>query len=87
MASISTSNVTVGTTEVVVVQGDGDGGLVVMHNESIVEIAIGPSGLTTTNGYHVAAGATISFNVPAGLKIYALAGTAGNVMNVMQIDG
>ena len=86
MASITASNVTVGATASVVVQADGDGGLVVFHDESSGIIAFGAADVTTTTGFHIDAASTMSFQLPPGLAIYGIAATAGNTLKVMVID-
>ena len=86
MASITASVVTVGASAVVVVQADGDGALVAFRNESSGDISLGAAGVTTSTGFHIGAGSTMSFPVPAGLAIYGIAATAGNSLHVMVID-
>ena len=86
MASVNTSEVTAGTASVVLVEGDADGKTAICHNESAVTVYVGGSDVTTTNGFPVEAGGTLSFSTPAGLSFHVVAATAGNAVRIMVLD-
>ena len=86
MATINTSEVTAGTSSVVLVAGDADGKTAICHNESAVTVYVGGSDVSTANGFPVEAGGTLSFSTPAGLSFHVVAGTDGNAVRVMVLN-
>ena len=86
MASIYTSEIPVGTTSVVLVEGDADGKTAICRNDSAVTVYVGGNGVTPATGFPVEAGGTLSFSTPAGLSFHVVAATAGNAVRIMVLD-
>jgi len=80
--TLSAAAVTVGTSAAVVSAASATRQSVLIQNLGSVDIFVGPSGVTTSNGLKVAAGETLTLddNVAA---IYAISGTAGQNVRVL----
>lgn len=83
--SIQVGAVTVGTSQVLLAAGAStmaDRKLLAVFNNSGTTIFIGPSGVTTTSGYPIPPNDSIV--LPTGQNVYAIAGSAGNNVRVLE---
>ena len=76
--AISSGLVSVAVTATVLHSGDGDGDAVNVINNGAAVVFVGGSGVTTAAGFPVAAGASLSLEVPAGKSVYGIV-SAGTV--------
>lgn len=81
--NLTAAAVTVGTSAVVVAAANVDRRSVLIVNNAANVIYVGPAGVTTATGVPVAAGGgALTLNTTAA--IYAIAGSAGNNVRVLQ---
>lgn len=83
--AVAATAVTVGTSAVALPSSPLAARKVLMVR-SPVDIYLGPSGVTTAEGFLVAANTTITLEVGPGLVIYGVCGSAGNSVRVMEIS-
>lgn len=83
--AIAAAAVTVGTSAVALPATPLAGRRVLLVR-SPVDIYIGASGVTTANGFLVAANTTITLEVSEEIVVYGVCGTAGNSVRVLEIS-
>lgn len=86
MSSIISSEVTAGTSAVILVNGDADGRAVIANNISNATVYVGSSSVTTSNGWPIVSGATLAFNTPASESLYVIAAEASKAVRVLILD-
>ena len=74
MAVVS-SQKSVTTTATLIASSDADGSSVAVTNTSSETVYLGPSGVTTSNGYPLAQNAAIGIELQASEKLYGIVGT------------
>ena len=86
MSSLTSASHTVGTSAVLIHQADGDGNSVAVYNESDTTIYLGGSGVLTTTGFPVEAGAVLSLNMAPADSMYAITTLASKVVRALVSD-
>lgn len=84
--SINSSSVTVTTSATVLASAGSDHDDVVITNIGATEIYVGPSGVTTSVGFPVAAGGSLSVKLPAGESIYGVVASGTEACRVLKVD-
>lgn len=91
--AINASRVTVGTTATALAtesasSGTGSSGLFLLYNRGTVSVFIGGSGVTTTAGFEVDAGETVSaLEVALGETLYGIVASGTCRVDVLRLRG
>ena len=83
MASVSSSEVIVGTVATVIFEADADGGSVAVSNVHSSTVHIGDAGVTVAAGFPVAAGGVMSLDVGPSVKIFAVSAVGTHPVRVL----
>lgn len=84
--SINASSVTVTTSATALASADSDQDEVLLTNDGAADIFVGPSGVTTSTGFPVAAGAVLAITVPAGETVYGIVASGTEDMRVLAVS-
>lgn len=85
--AVSQSRVTVGTSVTLIGSPETDGdrrSSVIIRNRGSVSIFIGGSGVTSTNGFQLDAGESITAEFIASDSIYAVTSTGSAICHILQ---
>lgn len=84
--AVATATVTVGATEVAVPATNLAGRTrMIIQNTSNNPVYVGATGLSTSDGIQIAKGATLTLEIGEAIDLFAIAGSAGNVIRVMEL--
>jgi len=87
--SISSRQVTVGTAATAIGEGLVPGSTFVLHTDTqgTHDIYVGPLGVTTSTGFALHSGSTLTINVPERVQLYAVTDSGTHTLYVLQIGG
>jgi hypothetical protein len=79
--AISTAQVTAGATEAALNTADADSWitLTVRNSHATDALYVGPTGVTTSNGFGIAAGGVVKFELTPGAVLYGLRGSSNDI--------
>lgn len=83
--SLSNAAVTVGTSEVVLATAAAGRQELIVQNSGSQPIYVGATGVTTANGIEVSKKSTMTIGLGEALDLFAISGTAGQDVRVMQV--
>ncbi len=86
---LSSRQVSVGTAAVAVGEGLVPGSTFVLHTDTggNHDIYVGPLGVTTSTGFALHSGNTVTINVPERVQLYAVTNSGTHTLYVLQIGG
>lgn len=82
---IASAVTTVGTTEVAIATALAGRMRIMIQNTSSNPVYVGATGLSTSTGIQIAKGATLTMEIGQSIGLFAIAGSAGNDVRVMQL--
>lgn len=84
--AVSSSLVSVAVTATVLHTGDGDGDSVNVINNGAAIVYVGGVGVAVADGFPVAAGGSLSMEVPPGTSVYGIVVTGTVECRVLVVD-
>lgn len=87
--NLSSRQVTVGTAAVAIGEGLVPGSTFLLHTDTQGNhnIFVGPLGVTTSTGFAVHSGSTLTIAVPERVQLYAVTESGTHTLYVLQIGG
>jgi hypothetical protein len=83
--SVASSSVSVTTSATVLHTADSDGVDVILYNSGSATVSVGPSGVSTSTGFPLAAGASLSMRLPPADVVYGIVATGSESVIVFSI--
>lgn len=82
--ALACAQVSVGTSATLLAQGESDGTRVTLLNKGAADVFLGPSGVTTTAGLALAAGASFATLLEPGENIYGIVASGTCTVHVLR---
>lgn len=81
--TVAASVISAATTATALHTADADGAEVALHNSGSATVFVGPSDLTTSTGFPLAAGATVSMRLSPAEAIYGIVASGTEDVSVL----
>ena len=86
MADVSSAQITMGTSPVLIVQADADGCRLYVHNKTGTVVYLGASNVTSSTGMGIdSAAGVVELTLPANAKLYGVTASGTPDLQILKI--